>query len=297
MTANSNSRALEHAGQERDSIPELEFRRLRDLIHAQMGITLSPAKRVMVETRLRKRAHALSMNSLADYCHYVCTVEGRNREWPHLTDAITTHKTDFFREPVHFEYLIREAVPKMAESYGAGVRRPLLVWSSACSTGEEPYTAGMVLSQYANSRGPRGFRFRIHATDISEGVLETARAGVYPETAVSPIPEDLRRKYLLRSKDPGRQVVRVAPEIRALVEFRQLNLMDRDYGFGELMDVIFCRNVVIYFDHSTQQQVLAAISRTLRPGGYLLMGHSESLNGLDLPLAQVAPAVYRRVDG
>jgi chemotaxis protein methyltransferase CheR len=280
-----------------ESIPEQDFHQLRDLVRAQLGISLSPAKRVMVETRLRKRARALAMHSLADYCRYVCTAEGQNREWPHLTDAITTHKTDFFREPVHFDYLVRDAVPRMAELYGAGIRRPLLVWSSACSTGQEPYTAALVLTAYANSLGPRSFRFRIHATDISQGVLETARAAVYPESAVSPVPPDLRRKYLLRSKDPNRQVVRIAPEIRSLVEFRQLNLLDRDYAFGDLMDVIFCRNVIIYFDRPTQQQALTTISRTLRPGGYLLMGHSESLNGLDLPLAQVAPAVYRRLDG
>jgi chemotaxis protein methyltransferase CheR len=285
-------RTVEEGG----ALPERDFRALRELIQAELGIALSPAKRIMVETRLRKRARALGIETLSEYCRYVCTAEARKREWPHLTDAITTHKTDFFREPVHFEYLIRNAVPELAELDGAGTRRPLLVWSAACSTGEEPYTAALVLREYCKSLAPRSYRFRIHATDISERVLETARAAMYPEGTIGPIPRELRHKYLLRSKDPQQQTVRIAPEIRAQVEFRQLNLMDRDYGFADSMDVIFCRNVIIYFDRPTQQKVLTTISRTLRRGGYLFMGHSESLNGLDLPLEQASPAVYRRLD-
>jgi chemotaxis protein methyltransferase CheR len=219
------------------------------------------------------------------------------REWPHLVDAITTHKTDFFREPVHFEYLTEQAAPELAESHGSGFHRPLLVWSSACSTGEEPYTIAMVLSEFRESLGDRGYRFRIHATDVSSGVLQTARRAVYSEAAVAPVPQELRRKYLMRSSDRPQRVVRMTPEIRALVEFRELNLMDPDYGFAEGLDVVFCRNVMIYFGRETQQRILFQIARTLRLGGYLLMGHSESLNGLDLPLAQVAPTVYRRIDG
>jgi chemotaxis protein methyltransferase CheR len=294
---NPMSPAPGHAPGHFDGFSDQEFHQLREVIQNELGIAIAPAKRVMVETRVRKRVRALGMESLSQYCRFILNGQSRTQEWPYLIDAITTHKTDFFREPVHFEYLIRDAVSGMADLYGAGVRRPLLVWSSACSTGEEPYTAAMVLSAYSASIMPRSYRFRIFATDISRGVLETAKAAVYPESAIAPVPKELRQRYLLRSRDPGMDRVRMCPAIRSLVEFRQLNLIDRDYGFPHLMDVIFCRNVAIYFDRPTQQKVLGTICRTLQPGGYLFMGHSESLNGLDLPLAQVAPAVYRRLNG
>ena len=296
MIASQPASPASRPTQDCEGLSERDFQALRELIHSELGIALAPAKRIMMETRLRKRARALGLGSLSEYCRFACTPEARVREWSHLTDAITTHKTDFFRESVHFEYLAGETVPVLAESYGAGVRRPLLLWSSACSTGEEPYTAAMVLRSYADAQGPGGYRFRIYATDISEGVLETARAAVYPEAVIAPIPPDFRRKYILRSRDPRHKTTRIAPEIRAMVEFGQLNLIQRDYGFPEPMDVIFCRNVIIYFDRPTQQRVLSTITRNLRPGGYLFMGHSESLNGLDLPLAQAAPAIYRRLD-
>ena len=225
-----------------------------------------------------------------------CTAgEGRLCEKPHLIDAVTTHKTDFFREPAHFEYLVKQVVPELFRTSGAGSRRPLEVWSSACSTGEEVYTLAMVLSEYAR-QSSAGFRFRVTGSDISLAVLETARAAVYPESAIGPVPADLRR-YLLRSRDRSRQTVRMAPEIRATVQFRPVNLMDPGYGFQDPVDVVFCRNVMIYFERETQGDVLARITATLRPGGYLFMGHSESLLGLDLPLRQMAATVYRRVHG
>jgi chemotaxis protein methyltransferase CheR len=280
-----------------DEISELDYRKLSDLIRCECGIVFTHAKRTMVETRLRKRARAAGISSLSAYCEYLHTAQGRRSESPHLIDALTTHKTDFFREPAHFDYLVSRIIPDLTAAHEAGIRRPLLVWSSACSTGEEPYTLAMVLSDYSGSLKPRSYRFRIEATDISKAVVETAMRAVYPETVVRPVPESLRRRYLLRSKDASPPLVRLTAEIRSLIQFRQLNLMDPDYGFAEPLDVVFCRNVMIYFDRPVQQRVLAKITATLRQGGYLVMGHSESLNGLDLPLAQVAPTVYRRIDG
>jgi chemotaxis protein methyltransferase CheR len=278
-----------------DGISELAYRRMSDLIRSACGISLSPAKRTMIETRLRKRARLLGMASLSAYCDYVHSRAGRNEELPRLIDAVTTHKTDFFREPAHFDYLVEQALPELERLDGAAIRRPLRVWSSACSTGEEPYTLAMVLTDYA-AAASQGCWFLIEGTDISSAVLETARAAVYPDAAVEPVPAEFRRLYLLRSKDPGKARVRIAPEVRAAVGFRQVNLMEDDYGFAEPLDVVFCRNVMIYFDRPQQQRILSRIIRTLRTGGYLFMGHSESLNGLDLTLEQVAPTVYRRPD-
>ncbi|HZU26804.1 MAG TPA: protein-glutamate O-methyltransferase [Bryobacteraceae bacterium] len=277
-----------------DTISERDFRRLTQLIGSECGIALAPAKRITLESRLRKRVRVLGLPSLTAYCDYIHTDKGREREWPGFIDAITTHKTDFFREPSHFEYLVAQVIPELARG-GAGVHRPVLIWSAACSTGEEPWTVAMVLSHAVS--GDHGCRFRIWATDISIPVLETARRAVYRESVIDPVPEAFRRRYLLRSRNRHAGVVRIAPEIRALVEFRQLNLMDEDYGFAEPLDIVFCRNVMIYFERRIQERVLNRIAMNLRRGGFLLMGHSESLNGLDLPLIQVAPAVYRRANG
>lgn len=273
------------------------YRKLADYIREEWGIEFPSGKQVMVETRLGKRARALGLASLAEYYEYLLTGEGRAEEAEYLIDAITTHKTDFFREPAHFELLTSLVVPDLAVKFGAGLIRPLTVWCAASSTGEEPYTLAMVLAEIARCLQPRPFRFAIEATDISRVVLETGRMGVYPETAVAPVPDDLRARYLLRSRDRDSAQVRIVPQLRAAVRFRQLNLLDQDYGIQEPVDVVFCRNVMIYFDRPKQQQVLGRICRVLRPGGYLLMGHSESLSGLDLPVEQVAPTVHRRRHG
>jgi chemotaxis protein methyltransferase CheR len=155
----------------------------------------------------------------------------------------------------------------------------------------------MVLAEYARAAHPRSWRFEILATDISPVVIETARAAVYPEAAVAPVPEGLRGRYLRRSRDREFARVRIAPAVRERVRFRELNLLDADYGFPQPFDVAFCRNVMIYFNRPAQEKVLERICRSLRPGGYLLMGHAESLNGMRLPLTQAATTVYRRSDG
>jgi chemotaxis protein methyltransferase CheR len=278
--------------QSADVISDRDFRSLTQLIGSECGIALASGKRSMIESRLRKRVQALGLESLAAYCDYMHSAEGRRKEWSGFVDVITTHKTDFFREPAHFDYLVQQAIPALAESSGAGVLRPLQVWSAACSTGEEPYTLAMVLSEC--TVGGRSCRFQIRASDISDAVLETARRAVYSVNSIKPVPDTMRRRFLLRSRDRTSELVRIAPELRAKVEFRQLNLMDEQYGFAEPMDVVLCRNVMIYFDRPTQERVLNRIAKTLRKGGYLLMGHAESLNGLELPLLQVGPTVYRR---
>lgn len=265
-----------------------EYRAVCTLIESECGIVFAAGKRTMVEGRLRRRARVLGIESLSTYCQYLLSPEGTLNERPYLVDAVTTHKTDFFREPAHFDYLKAYAVPELIRTTGAGHRRPLLVWSSACSTGEEPYTIAMVLSEQSES-----LQFRVLGSDISLAVLETARVAVYPEEVARPLPREFHR-YLLRSRDRSRSTVRIAPEIRTAVQFQQVNLMDTSYGFEQPFDIVFCRNVMIYFDRSTQAQVLTRIANVLRPGGYLFMGHSESLCGLDLPLSQVAATVYRR---
>lgn len=289
------------AGRLNFALSPADFNRLSQFVYRTVGITLPPAKRIMVETRLRNRVDVLRLPSFHAYCDYVLCPGGES-EIVRMIDRLTTNKTDFFREPAHFTFLAERAIPALQALDSAGFRRPLSVWSAGCSTGEEPYSLAMILSEHALSEYARGgdaravpggrFRFAITATDISTRVLEKARQGIYAIAAAAPIPEALRRRYLQRSRHDGGQLVRVCPELRAMVEFRQLNLLDPEFGFGEPFDLIFCRNVMIYFDKKTQQTLVGRFVSHLRPGGYLFIGHSESLNGLDTPLRTIAPAVY-----
>jgi chemotaxis protein methyltransferase CheR len=269
-----------------------DFGRLRDLIYDKAGIHLGSEKKTMLEVRIKRRLKALALRSYAEYCNFLFGHQGLKEELVPLIDVVTTNKTDFFREPAHFNFLVEKALPDLTACNASG--RPVLIWSAGCSSGEEPYTLAMVLSEYGLTHP--GFRFRILATDISTHVLEKAELAVYSTDVVSPVPAALRRKYLMTSRAPGSTRVRVVPELRRLVEFRRLNFMDADYDLSEKADAIFCRNVIIYFDRQTQEQVLGKLARRLVPRGYLFVGHAETLHDMNLPLTPVAPALYRRAD-
>ena len=243
----------------------------------------------MLEGRLQKRLRVLGMKNFAEYIDYLFDPAENNHELVLMIDQVTTNKTDFFREPDHFAYLQEQVLPSWWEKNGT---RPFMLWSAGCSTGQEPYTLAMVLSEFAASRP--GFNFQILATDISTRVLEQARRAVYHEDQLAPVPIDLRRKYLLRSKNRQSGLVRIIPQLRARVRFRRLNFLENNFGLRVPLDVIFCRNVIIYFDRSTQVRLLQSFNGHLRTGAYIFMGHSETLNGLDVPLLSVAPAVYRK---
>jgi chemotaxis protein methyltransferase CheR len=275
-----------------EGISNADFTRLRDLIYAKSGINLSSDKKTMLELRIKRRVRSLDLNSFAQYCDYLFGHQGQKDELVHFIDVVTTNKTDFFREPAHFDFLVNKALPELMARDGSG--QNVLVWSAGCSTGEEPYTIAIVLTEYALTHP--GFRFRILATDISTVVLEKAHLGVFSADVVRPVPSELRRKYFLRGRDPASDRVRVVPELRQLVEFRRVNFMDSDFGLTERANVIFCRNVIIYFDRPTQEQILQKLARHLVPDGYIFVGHAEALHDMDLPLEPVAPATYRKVD-
>ncbi|WP_420239463.1 CheR family methyltransferase [Telmatobacter bradus] len=274
-----------------ETITSRDFQRLRVLIYEKIGIKLGDDKRTMLEVRIKRRLRELGHASYNEYCDYLFSHTGQIEELEHLFNVVTTNKTDFFREPRHFDFLREQALPEF-EARVLG--RPFLIWSAACSSGEEPYTMAIVLSEYA-AQHP-GFRFRIHATDISTTVLEKAQSGIYTSEIIAPVEEPLKRRYFLRSRDRGSDRVRVVPELRQAVDFRRLNFMDEDYGMMEKVDAIFCRNVLIYFDRPTQQKILSRLCRYLHPGCYLFVGHAEALHDLRLPVTPVAPALYRRVD-
>jgi len=273
---------------------DADFRQLSRFVQETWGIKLPVNKKLMLEGRLRKRLSQLRMADYREYCEYLFSPEGHENEAREMIDLVSTNKTDFFREAEHFNYLVDEAVPELLSSQHVGDNKnPLKIWSAGCSSGEEPYTMAMVLSDYAEQHS--GFRFSIYASDISQRVLQTAVMAIYAESKIAPVPMEMRKKYLLRSKDKTKQLIRFAPNIRRLVSFDRINLMNVEEQVGEAFHVIFCRNVIIYFDRDTQESLLNKFAHKLMPGGYLFLGHSEALAGMQVPFRCVAPMVYRKI--
>lgn len=274
------------------TLSDREFQRFSGFIYDHAGIKMPPAKKTMLEARLQKRLKANSIASFEEYSNFVFSPEGRTTELIHLIDVVTTNKTDFFREPGHFDFMVKVALPAILQARAGVSRDPVRIWSAGCSTGEEPYTLAMVLSEFAADNPD--FRAAITASDICTQVLQTAKTGIYPEERTDPIPLNLKKKYLMRSRERSKSLVRISPRLRSLVSFRRINFMDDDFGISEKMDIIFCRNVVIYFDKKTQQNLMQKFYRQLRPGGFLFIGHSETLSGLDVDFKAVASTVYRK---
>jgi chemotaxis protein methyltransferase CheR len=270
-----------------------DFARISSFIYEQCGIKMHDSKKIMVEARLRKRLKDLRMHSYDQYCDFLFSPKGNEEEITHMVDVITTNKTDFFREPRQFSFLSETALPQLINTYRAGVDRPLKVWSAGCSTGEEPYTLSIVLSEYAQDI-PR-YTYDILATDISTRVLEKAALGIYDEARTEPISRNLLQKYFLKSKNKEKKLVRVIPKLRNSVNFRWLNFMDDDFGIRDVFDIIFCRNVIIYFDKPTQDRLIEKLIGHLRPGGFFFLGHSESIFNTNLPVIQMAASTYKKI--
>jgi len=265
-----------------------QFADFSGVIAAELGIKMPASKQTMLQSRLHRRLRELGIGSFAEYHERFFNDDAhRAEELEHLLNLATTNKTDFFREPDHFDVLAQKVLP-------AWLRRPtgpvFRVWCAGCSTGEEAYTIAMtLLEQQAAHR----FDFTIRATDVCTRVLDTAMKAVYREEQIRPVPSSLRSKYLLRSRDRDNDRVRIAPEVRAKVRFGHLNFLAPDFGLPETLDVIFFRNVMIYFDRETQQQVVSRMCRYLHPGGMLFIAHAETLQGLPLPLRTIGPSAYR----
>ncbi len=276
-----------------DHLSLRDYKRISDLIGREVGIKLPPTKRLMVEGRLRKRVRALGLANLDAYGTYLFQHDGLAAELAFLINAVTTNKTDFFREPEHFDLLENRLVPDLIALRQAE-RKPLLkIWSAASSTGAEVYTLAMVLADLLAQRND--FRFAILGTDISTAVLAQGERAVYPAELIAPVPPGKQQRYLMYARKPGpRPEVRIVPELRRLVRFARLNLMDASYPFDRDVDVIFLRNVLIYFDKADQEKVILRLVSHLRPGGYLILGHSESMIGTAVTMRQVAPAVFQK---
>jgi chemotaxis protein methyltransferase CheR len=270
-------------------LSDRHFRLLSELIEGHIGIRLPDAKRFMLEGRLQKRVRALEYFDINEYVEHLLDEANFEVELIHLIDCVTTNKTDFFREPAHFAFLRNVAVPEMVR----GARgRHLKLWSAACSSGMEAYTIAMVLDDM--QRAGHAFRYRILGTDISSGVLRLADQAIYSRDMIAPVPHDMAQRYFMSSRDRSRGEVRMVPELRRSTAFMRMNLMDPVYPVDRDVDIIFCRNVLIYFDKPTQAKVVEQLCGHLRPGGYLIVGHSESMvQNASLKLKQIQPTIFK----
>jgi chemotaxis protein methyltransferase CheR len=274
-------------------LTQAEFRQIADLAYERFGLDLKRGKEALVAARLGKKLRKLGFQTFAEYHRHVLA-DSTGEALIELIDALTTNHTSFLREPAHFEFLARAVNEELREASA------LRVWSAACSSGEEPYSIAMCLAN-ALSRTPAprpglpnaARQFRILATDISTRVLASARRAVYPAGRFDDIPEAWRRTYLLRGRGESQGYFKIKPELAQTVEFARLNLIE-PFPPREPFQVIFCRNVMMYFDKPTQQSIVQRLAQCLARGGYLFVGHSESLTGVDHGLQYVRPAVYRQ---
>lgn len=273
-------------------LSDRDFNKFSSFIYEVCGIKLPPIKKTMLSARLQKRLRRLNMASYSAYFEYVQSPEGQVNELFHMIDAVSTNKTDFFREPQHFEVMNQKVLPEfLARHHKYPQARPLHVWSAGCSTGQEPYTLAMVLQEFCE-KNPQ-LDYEILATDICTQALEAAAEAIYADEVVAPVPAHLRHKYLMKGKGRHSGFHRVVPELRNKVRLERLNFMDRDFGINKKMDIIFCRNVIIYFDRPTQQTLFEKFYRQFAPGGFLFTGHSESLEGITDRMERIDSAVYK----
>jgi chemotaxis protein methyltransferase CheR len=269
-----------------------EFQLFQGLIYQEAGIHLSEVKQALLVGRLSRRIRDLGLDSFEAY--YRRIVDQRDAaERVELINNICTHETHFFREPRQFEYLEQTLAPRWRAKAEAGERpKQVRAWSAGCSSGEEPYSLAMSL--LAHFPPSAGWGVEILATDVSTRVLERARAAVWPIEKAAEIPPHHRSRFMLRGTGEHVKHMKAGPEIRAMVQFRRLNLNVEPYGIADAFDLIFCRNVLIYFNAASKARVVRQLLAHLRPGGLLFLGHAESLNGMTNPPRTVIPTVYRR---
>lgn len=263
-------------------ISDQEFARFRQLIHQLAGISLSDAKRTLVCGRLTKRLRHYGMSSFGEYLELLSD-DRRGDEMQTMVDLLTTNETYFFREEAHFDFLKRQILPRHSES------TPLEIWSAACSTGEEVYSLCMMLAEHRGLNTP----WRVTGSDISTQVLATASNGHYPMSKTRGLPEQHLKNWCLKGVRTAAGTFMIAPALRDRTRFMQVNLIAALPDMGTF-DVIFLRNVMIYFDVETKRKVVQRLLSKLRPGGHLIVGHSESLHGLATDLRLVQPTIYQR---
>jgi len=269
-------------------LSEQEFILFKELIRRETGIHLSETKRKLIVARLSKRLRMLNLDNFTQYYTYLRAHPKAGCEIEHMVNRITTNKTDFFRETYHFDFLLNEVFPaKIRESRLTG-ERVLRLWSAGCSSGEEAYSIAMTTAHAF--RNEKGWDIKVLATDLDTDVLEKAVSGVYPTQVVSPVSRDYLARYFIR-KQSGYEVCK---QIKSLVFFRKLNLMDPAFPMRRRFDVIFCRNVVIYFDEETKKALFEKFHSSLKDRGFMFIGHSESLMQLRELFRYLKHTIYQK---
>jgi len=268
-----------------------DFENLRSLIYKTCGIHLRDAKRELVRARLSKRLRVIGIESFREYYQFLIR-EGSKAEMVQLMDAISTNLTSFFRESTHFDYLTKKGFPEIFAGPKSSLR--VRLWSAGCSTGEEPYSLTITLLKYL--RNPAGMDIKILGTDISTRVLKGATNGVYSEDSVAKIPKSDRKQFFDKFKRREHYYFRVKNSVKDIITFRRLNLME-PFPFKEVFDLILCRNVMIYFDRSHQESLVNQFHDCIKPGGFFMIGHSESLTGIHHPFEYIMPTIYRKKIG
>jgi len=271
------------------AIGDTDFRWVTSLVYERFGIRMGEQKRPLVEARLQKRIRSMGLDSFSEYFSLL-RADGTGAELSVLMNLLTTNHSYFWRESGHFSFLASEVLDGLRSSAGPGRPRELRIWSAGCAAGEEVYSIAM---QVRDSLLPvlASVDIGILATDISAQVLEEARRGVYPETKLRELPPHYRKAYF---ESAGPEAWAVKPEIRNMILFKRLNLMRESFPFQGLFDVVFCRNVMIYFDAASRARLVKALHAVTKPGGYLFIGHSESLQRDESPFEYLRPAIYRK---
>ncbi|MFH1550553.1 MAG: protein-glutamate O-methyltransferase [Planctomycetota bacterium] len=271
-------------------LTQRQFEKISSLVYDLCGINLHIGKKELVKARLNKRLRQLGISDFDEYLAFLAS-DTSGRELVDMLDAISTNLTSFFREPAHFEYLSKQILPRLVQERGRDPGRRLRIWSAGCSSGEEPYTIAIVLRNEIENLDR--WDAAILATDINTRMLDTARCGEYAEARLKNMPVQVQSRCFecIESKKP--RVYRARPEIRRLVSFARLNLLD-NWPMRGNFDVIFCRNTMIYFDKPTQGKLVRRFREKLNEGGVLFIGHSESLTGIKHDFDYVQPTVYRR---
>ncbi|WP_297205080.1 CheR family methyltransferase [uncultured Brachyspira sp.] len=274
------------------ALTDSEFAELVKIIYDKTRIQMSNHKRALVTSRLSKRLRALHMDSFREYIDFV--KNAKDEELTNFVNAVTTNKTDFFRENKHFEYMKSTFLPDWEKNFKAGKVKNLRIWSAACSTGEEPYTIQMTLHEYFGSNYDR-YDIKVLASDIDTNVLAHGRAGIYREESVDPIQDNILRKYFLKGTGDKEGLYKVKDILKKNLFFRQLNFKDEDFDIHTQFDLIFCRNVIIYFDKEFQKELFNKFHRYLKEDGLVFIGHSETLFGVSDKFKYVASNIYKKI--
>jgi chemotaxis protein methyltransferase CheR len=270
-------------------LTKTEFGQFQHLILAETGIHLNESKRILVQSRLARRLRGLGFQTYGEYLHHLAAQPPESPERREMINCITTNKTDFFRENHHFEFLRERVIPEARARAAVGAAKQLRIWSAACSSGEEPYSIAVTILESLGT--DRGWDVKILGSDIDTNVLAVAEAGVYEAERFKQVPETLLRRYFMRRKSDG--ALLAGDPLKRMIRFRRINFIDPAWPIRTTFDVIFCRNVIIYFNRATQLRLFERLAHYLKPTGYLLVGHSENLHWMNELLVPVQNTIYQ----